>query len=271
VRELARDREGAPVQLFVLTLIAAALALGIGVDLVTIKGDVGRMNTVFKFYLQAWVFYALAAAYALWRLIPRVLESWPSLLRSTWLTGLVILVVGASIYPIAATPVRVADRFLPLPPTSDGSAFMRTAVYQDEKGPIALRWDWEAIAWLQDNVVGTPVIAEGVTPFYRWGSRVSVHTGLPTIIGWEWHQKQQRWGYQHMVDERISDVNALFSSPDPGTALPILRKYEVSLIYVGRLEHLYYPAAGLAKFDTIVGKELDLVYQNEEVKIYKVR
>ena len=37
-----------------------------GVDLVTVKNDIVRMNTVFKFSLEAWQLYAFASAYAAW-------------------------------------------------------------------------------------------------------------------------------------------------------------------------------------------------------------
>ena len=49
-----------------------------------------------------------------------------------------------------------------------------------------------------------------------------------------------------------------------------MAKYDVRYIYVGDVEHSYYPAAGLNKFDDMVGKQLDVIYDNEGVKIYRV-
>jgi len=41
---------------------------------------------------------------------------------------------------------------------------------------------------------------------------------------------------------------------------------------VGQLEHTVYDAAGLAKFDEMVQRgELEVVYENERVRIYRVR
>jgi uncharacterized membrane protein len=52
----------------------------------------------------------------------------------------------------------------------------------------------------------------------------------------------------------------------------ILRKYEVRYIYVGEVERIYYPGAGLEKFERMrADGQLDLVYQNEQVTIYEVK
>ena len=54
-----------PRRQFVLLLIALGLALTIAVEVIVLKGDISRMNTVFKFYLQVWVLWGVAAAAAL--------------------------------------------------------------------------------------------------------------------------------------------------------------------------------------------------------------
>ena len=134
---------------------------------------------------------------------------------------------------------------------------------------IDLSADYHAIRWLQDNVQGSPVVLEGLTPNYRWGGRVSVYTGLPTIVGWQWHQEQQRWGYGWAVAGRARDVDRIYATPDPAEALDLMRKYGVEYVYVGRLERLYYPAHGLAKFDEAMA--LEQVYRTDQVRIYRLR
>jgi uncharacterized membrane protein len=61
---------------------------------------------------------------------------------------------------------------------------MRISVYVDDGRSITLDWDRQAFDWLRQNVHGIPTILEANTPLYRWGSRVSIYTGLPTVIGW---------------------------------------------------------------------------------------
>ena len=69
---------------------------------------------------------------------------------------------------------------------------MATAHYEDNGKDLRLPDDFTAINWMLDNIQGTPVIVEGLAPLYHWRSRVSIYTGLPTVLGWDWHQTQQR-------------------------------------------------------------------------------
>ena len=184
---------------------------------------------------------------------------------------LVVLVLGAAVYPVFGTHARLRTRFEILPLTLDGTAYARDRVYGDRLGDIRLDDDFEGIRWLQQNVEGSPVVLEGLTPNYRWGGRVSVYTGLPTIIGWQWHQEQQRWGYRWAIAGRAADVNEIYRTTSPAKALSLIDKYGVEYVYVGQLESLYYPRAGLQKFDNELADYLDVVYENEHVRVYRVR
>ena len=258
-----------------LGLLATALAIGIAVDIVVVKGDIERMNTVFKSYLQAWIFLSIGAAYALWYLgFVKGFFLRIRVAKGVWLTGLALLVAGSAVYPVLGTRERLADRFDTSTFTLDGTAFMETESYTDDKGTVTFKWDLEAIEWMQENVQGSPVIVEGRTPLYRWGSRVSIYTGLPTVLGWDWHQRQQRCGLNpcDAVTARIVDVNKIYTSTDATETLQLLNDYDVKYVYVGELEHNYYPDSGLIKFQGLaaVGK-LTVVYENQEVTVYEVQ
>ncbi len=76
VREIRRtDPEVG--RIVVLGLFALGFAISSGVDLITLENDIDRMNTVFKFWLQAWQLFALAAAAAVWQVV-RILRTRPS-------------------------------------------------------------------------------------------------------------------------------------------------------------------------------------------------
>ncbi len=277
VRELRLRRPDGGVRLFVLAMLGLGFGLSFGVDLVTINGDITRMNTVFKFYLHVWVLFGLAASFAVWYLVfvawsPAKLTFWKQLPRFAGGLALGLLVLGAAIYPLAATPVRLDDRFVDLPNTLDGTAYMPVSVYNDPKGPIALGPDYDGIQWLRHNVEGTPAIIEGRTPqLYSWGSRFSIYTGLPTVLGWDWHQKQQRGKFGAMVDQRAAQVDRFYGDPDPAQAIRILVQYDVRYVIVGQLERLYYPKEGLVKFESGLQGSIEVAYQNPSLTIYRVK
>lgn len=288
---------------FLLCMIGLGLLLTALVEVVVLKGDISRMNTVFKFYLQVWVLWAVASAGVLPQLASRFkLErrrkvvkpkfevpegsAWtpevaaqyaalqqapraPGARRWWWAFGL--LLAACLLYPITAIPHRMSDRFQnSTSVTLDGTAYMRTSVYPDDGRPVVLEYDREAMDWLRQNVQGMPTIVEANTPLYRWGSRISIYTGLPTVIGWDWHQKQQRSVLPgQLIDQRLADVKTIYNTTDINQALQLLQQYHVSYIYVGQLERLYYDPNGLQKFAT-PNAAWSIVYQNAQVQIYQV-
>ena len=253
-----------------LAMLALAFGIGIGVEFVRVEGDIGRMNTVFKYYLVAWLLFAAAGGYGLWR-------GWTAArggaLRWT-LAGLVgIITAGVLAYPALAIPVRISDNdvsFAAAPLTLDGAAWMADAVHWERDQAIALRGDAAAIRWLQDNVAGAPVILEAHGDQYRWNGRISSFTGLPTVLGWPWHQTQQR-GSPEPIRARADDVARLYNTADCREAAALLDKYGVAYIIVGDLERIYYAEAGIAKFAAMAAWGIiNPVYDHDGVHIYQV-
>ncbi len=263
-----RRRQRGEDRLAILFMLAG---LGISgfVELWVMTGDIARQNTFFKFYMQVWVLLAVSAAAVLPRLWDR-LASWSPQPARFWRALLFVLIGMGALYPLFATPAKILDRFPgnALGPGLDGEAFMWTETYRDEFGPLVLAEDATAMRWLEENVEGSPVVLEGITcrgPFqcalYRWGSRFSRHTGLPTVIGWDWHQRQQRAAASDAgVEQRVEDVVTLYSTTDIPRTLALLRQYRVSYVVVGQLERDYFPAEGIAKFEQMVGTYLERVY-----------
>jgi YYY domain-containing protein len=263
---------------FVLFMIGTALLLTLAVELVAVKGDIGRMNTVFKFYYQAWTLLALSAAAGLAWLWGK-LRGWNATWGTIWMVGLVLLVIGAALYPLTAARGKILDRMAAdAPHTLDGMAFMEYAQLVDGQNDqtsidMDLSQDYRAIHWMQQNVPGSPVIVEANTPEYRhWGTRVTIYTGLPGVVGWNWHERQQRtvtpdtWVYQ-----RIDDITAFYQTTDADLAKEFLRKYNVQYVILGQVEKAWYPGAGLGKFDQLNGVLWDKVYNEGQTAIYKVR
>ena len=273
-RLLCSPQPSRPFDAMVLVMLIMASLIAVGVDLVTVEGDIGRMNTLFKYYLEVWVFMAIASAYMLWRLvssgIDRVCFSGLDG-RIAWSLVLAVLVASSFIYTIMGTKDRVADRFDDLPPTLDGTAYMAGAEHWEWGETFPLKWDGEAIVWLQDNVEGTPVLLEAHMEQYRWGSRMAIYTGMPTIIGWPWHQTQQRFDYRYEIGQRAADVHLAFETTDVETAVDVMKRYGVSYVVVGELERLNYGERGLGKFEGMVESGLlSKVYENPGTAIYQV-
>jgi uncharacterized membrane protein len=132
---------------------------------------------------------------------------------------------------------------------------------------------------MQRNIQGSPVIAEGYShnndgfsPYRTITNRIAMYTGLPAIVGWDWHQRQQRAVLPgNFVSQRVDEVNLLYNTNDVGVARAILQKYDVEYIYIGQLERVYYTAEGIAKFEQMVTLgDLTRVYQEDGVTIYRV-
>ena len=256
----------------ILFMVGTAMVLTTFVELFALQGDIGRMNTVFKFYFQAWTMLAIASAAALTWLIPAVTTRWRLGTSSLWQIALAFLVFGAALYPLTATMDKVRDRFNDtLPKTLDGTAFMKTSVYYDVQGVYDLNQDYEGIQWMRANVTGSPVLVEGNTVEYRWGNRYTIYTGLPGILGWNFHQRQQRGFIDYNgIANRLIDIPAFYTTTNVQEALSFLKKYNVSYIILGQEERALYPGDGLLKFDQYDGIYWKKVFGEKETEIFEV-
>jgi uncharacterized membrane protein len=272
----ARARDAGPLDRAVLRLVLVfvllGLALTVAVEYVVVRNiDIGRQNTVFKLYLQVWILWALAAAACaglVWRRFSRLRPA----VAETWRVAFGILLAVATLYPLLAARAKIDDRLASTAGrTLDGAAFMRTAAHTENGVGLPLGYDHAAIEWMQQNVDGSPVVMEGnTTPtLYGWQGRYSIYTGNPSIVGWDFHQRQQRPAQSEEVQARVADVQNAYRTADPAAAHEILTRYGASYVVVGPLERAYFPE-GTAKWEQGVGRYWDVAYANPGVTIYRV-
>lgn len=290
---------------------AGAFAITIFVELFVLKGDIARQNTVFKFYILAWLLLGVTSASALVAVVSEMLAKKPEpepvqpassaaedgertvvlhpapaqpgglgLGKLVFSTLMAIALFLAALYPAFAIPAKMRDRYVPsLPQGLDGMAYMQQAQYSDSfetrQKAWPLKWDYEAIRWMQDNVKGSPTIIEEGSARgnqYRWSGRFSIYTGLPTVAGWQWHQRQQRAAMdERIVMDRDQDVADFYRTLDAEQAKLLLRRYNVKYIILGDMEKIYNSPTGLPKFEQMVTDgTLRVAYSNEGTTIYEV-
>ncbi len=266
---------------FVLALIGLALSMTLGVEIVVLGGDIGRQNTVFKFYMQVWLLLSVAGGVAFACLL-RASRDFNPRLQLLWRAPCLLLFFAAALFPLMATRGRSFDRMAPdLPLTLNGLDYMTRATHyahSPEKGESAaldLAVDHQLIRWLQENARGSPVIIEGRRrpSEYQWNGRVSISTGLPSVLGWNFHQRQQRTLGQmsRWVDQRERNILQFYDSADIDVAVDILNHYDIRYIIVGGLERLQASAEGIAKFERMAERGLlRLAFSVDGGSIYEV-
>jgi len=263
---LARRHSAHPADAFVFVMFALGCAISFGVEVVYIR-DVfeNRMNTVFKFYYQIWLIWGVIGGYAAWRLVQRAVT-----LQRTQLLRL----IGGLVAPALALVLLASG--LTYPWLTAGKAFTegRHVGLEGRTPRERTLAGAEAIAWIRANTPGDAVILEAVGPSYDTAGMgyggVSSSTGRSTVMGWEGHQQQWRGGDPTLLAEiapRAADVATIYSTTDVAQARALLATYGVDYIYLGETERQTYPAEGLAKLPELG----EVVFQNEEVTIYRVR
>ena len=161
-----------------------------------------------------------------------------------------ILIVGLT-YPVLGFPTKANNFKPPFGFTLDD--FDR--VQRENPDEAA------AILWLRSAPDG--IIAEATGNPYSSYGRISIYTGLPTILGWGNHEGQ--WRDPALQGSRRDDIETLYTTPDWQTTQLILQRYGVRYVVVGNLERTSY-RVNEEKFNNY----LKPVFQQGSVAIYAV-
>ena len=234
---------------FVVLLITLGALLVLVPEFVYLRDQFGtRMNTIFKFYYQAWMLWSLAAAFGSAYLLTRLRGA------AGWFFSLLLVVVlGVGLtYPMLAFATRT-NNFKPAAgfTLDDFDRIQRDN--PDEAG---------AIEYLRQAPDG--VVAEAVGGSYSGFARISTYSGLPTVLGWPWHEVQWR-GTAEPLGSREDDIRTLYATRDWGEAQAILAKYNIRYVVVGGLERQAYPVQ-----EDKFRENLQTVYQTGTISIYAV-
>ncbi len=244
--------QASPLFSFLFLLIVLGGLLVLAPDFVYLRDVFGyRINTVFKFYYQAWMLWGLAAAFATAVLLRELRGLWGNL----FLGGLLVLLAMALTYPALAVPNKTNNFQPDLGWTLDD--FVRIEKFNPDQAAATL--------WLKAAPYGT--IAEAVPEAggsYTNFARISEYTGLPAVLGWVGHEDQWR-GSRAPQGTRQADLATLYNTPSWQTAQQIIHKYSIKYIYIGDLERSTYNVEE-AKFQ----RNLVTAFKQGGVTIYEV-
>ncbi len=240
---------------FVLSLVSLALLLLLGPEFLRVDDLFhNRMNTIFKLYYQAWTLLAIASAFGLYFLnstTPPSGSVYKWAMRGWWaLAGGLFL--ASLYYPVEATLTKGGN---------GGETTLDGIAYISRSSP----GEYAAIRWLRDNAEEGEGIVEAVGDSWSPYGRVSSSTGLPTVLGWPWHEHQWR-GSREPFGGREEDVRAIYTTTDASEAARLLEKYDVQYVVAGPRERASYGAAGLSKFSQVG----EAVFESQDVTIYRV-
>lgn len=237
---------------FVMLFILFGGLLVLAPEFVYLRDQFGyRMNTVFKFYYEAWALWAVVAAFAIAVMLSE-LHRWAFGVY----TALVVVLVGIGlIYPVLSVSNKTNNFNADYPGqrTLDGAAYL--SQYASD--------DYQAIQFLAKAAPGT--LAEAVGGSYQDSFGIAAtYSGQPTVLGWPGHESQWRGGANE-IGNREEDMRTLYSTTDWSQAEAILKQYGIRYVYIGSAERQTYPV-NEDKFS----KHLSQIYNQGQVVIYIV-
>lgn len=216
------NEEELPNPSFVLLLTVLGTLLVLAPEFVFLRDQFGyRINTVFKFYYQAWILWSLVAAFGAGYLLKNLRGLTFANISFRLLTGTVILC--GLLYPVFGLMTKT-NNFEPI----HGFDLNDFARIQRENAE-----DAAGIEFLLTQPEG--VIAEAVGGSYSYYGRVSTYTGYPTVLGWPGHEAQWRGGYE-LHGTRQIDIETLYTTARWDEAQTIIERYGIRYIFIGNLE-----------------------------------
>jgi YYY domain-containing protein len=205
---------------FPLLLLTFGALLVLAPEFVYLRDQFGyRINTVFKFYYQAWLLFSIVAAYGIAVLLKDLRGKTSVIFRIV--IGLVI--VCGLLYPSLSLFTKTNN----FKPAHGFTLDDFDRIWRENPDEAA------AIDFLRSAPPG--VLAEAVGDGYSIYARISAHTGLQTVLGWPGHEAQWRGSWEPQGSRR-EDITRLYTTARWEEAQVIIERYNIRYIYIGTLE-----------------------------------
>lgn len=238
-----------PADVFCALMILIASALVIFPEFFYLRDLFGtRMNTIFKFYYQAWILFGLSAAYACSRLAAELRGAG----RAVFAFVMTLLTAAVMVYPFFCAAGKWESLSGKQDLTLDGAAFLRMS-RPDE---------WNCLQFLNEAELG--VVLEKVGSSYGSDNIVSTFVGLPAVLGPVGHESQWHGGYSE-IGSRNDDVRILYETHSWDTAKKLLDTYDIRYVFIGNAEKNAYNIQE-KKFE----RNLNKVFSSGSCAVYQV-
>ena len=126
-----------------------------------------------------------------------------------------------------------------------------------------------AIEWIRTNIPPDAVVVESSGGSYspEGAGRISMSTGNPTLLGWDFHERQWRGSaYDRLAAGRPEALDQIYRTTRSEELPKLLEKWDVDYVLIGPLERRKFGIsdATLARFDRVLTR----VYDKDGVRIY---
>jgi uncharacterized membrane protein len=277
--------------LFVLLMVFLGTLLVLAPDYVYLRDLFSyRINTVFKFYYQAWMVWSLAGAFGVAVLLQEMRGLWSWVYR----IGLGIVLILSLFFPVLGLSNKTDDLKIP--------AYLQAVRASREAGepsvgmnPFSV-WtldgtalfsrnypdDATAARWLLKAPPGVVAEAASKNAYSDYG-RMAAYSGQPAVLGWWWHEYQWRGTLAQMDSPlpdltcranfsigsygrtRADDISCLYEAKNWDIVSQILSAYYIRYVVIGTLERRDYRIN-----EALFQEHLSQVFQQGQVVIYEV-
>lgn len=245
--------------LFALLLATLGVGLAYAPEFVYLRDHFGtRMNTVFKFYYQAWLLLGLSSAYTVVLIARSPLRKEAPMVVCAALA--LLLMAGGMIFPVAGV-LSKTNNFAASTLTFSGIEY----IAQSSPDEMA------AIEWVRQNTSPDMVILERMGDSYNAAmNRISAATGRATLVGWGGHESQWRGdAYAEMAAGRGDVLTLIYKTGSPQDIERALDEWDIDYVYVGPTERSQYELGPGG--DQRLLQAMDLAFESGNVRIFARR